>query len=608
MSKCYSATLRELLNAVARAFTSRQVGLAGFALATLAFLITRTVVLDRDLPPWSVSQYSPIDEFTYVLPAFHLYHYGTWTYQLAPWAQVEGWPMNITQTILAAITLEVGGYTYFGLRFSSVILGLVAFLTMADVVRRRVYSAMEAGRSALLGMGVLACAAAVLLLDFSFLLAGRIIEPTIARLAGIAMLIWLVDRGHLLGDRHTVGRSVILGSFVSALVWAVYVYNAFIVPAALVALVVRFRAVEDRGAVRHVAAFVLGAVLVTVLYFVFVYAIYGHSPIDWFRTWIHYYGDSSRVAGASSRNLWSIFEANIFRLDRPLLLLFLLSLPVFLWLTIRTRRPSAVLIASAFGFLLLQSLFVADYPVRKYLILLVLVLPVVVEGALNADKYLGWARRGRERTIATIAWGALAVAVLVSLLVPSGLAPTLGLYQLVGEPRLTADDYSNATLRLVVHVAGAIGVAAIVIGLLLPKRRVRVVAGLALAVAIVLPLAYVDRVYVFGRPTYTYRDALIAVDRAIGDQPTAGSLSVGMQLYNRSKPSLSGYHYGQTRAAYLADVVRAFKEGRAVALFAYTEGEHRALWEQLGFELVETYEIRLPLGHVLSRYRYVGDG
>lgn len=520
--------------------------------------------------------------------------------------------MNVAQTVLAAITLQVGGYSYFGLRVASVVFGLVAFLAMADVVRRRVYSAMDAGLSPWLASGVLAGAVALLLLDFSFLLAGRIIEPTIARLAGIALLIWLVDRGSLLGDRHSLARSLGLGAFVSVLVWFVYIYNAFIVPAALVALVVRvgagddLRAAEERGVVRHIAAFVLGALLVTVLYFVFVYAVYGHSPIDWFRTWIVYYDDSSRVAGASARNLWSMFEANIFRLDRPLLLLFLLSLPVFLWRTIRTRRPSAVLIAAAFGLVLVQSLFVADYPVRKYLILLVLVVPVVVEGVLLADHFVDWARRSRIRAVATIAWGLLAVGMLVSLLLPSGLAPALGLYQLVGEPRVIVDGYRNATLGLILHVAGAIGVVAILTGLLLRRRLVRVAVGLALAVAVLLSLAYVDRVYVFGRPTYTYRDALIAVDRVLGDEATAGSWSVGMQLYNHSKPSLSGYHYGQSREAYLADVVRAFKEGRAVALFGYTEDANRGLWEGLGFELVESYEIRLPLGHVLSRYRYVG--
>ena len=591
---------------MAHASGSRRVGLAGLGLATVAFLITRMVFLDRDIPPWSVSQYSPIDEFTYVLPAFHLHHYGTWTHQLAPWARVEGWPMNVAQTVLAAITLQLGGYTYFGLRFASVVFGLVAFLAMADVVRRRVYSAMDAGVSRWLGLGVLAGVVALLLLDFSFLLAGRIVEPTIARLAGIALLIWLVDRGDLLGDRHSLARSLALGAFVSALVWIVYVYNAFVVPAALVALVVRARAADNRAVARHVAVFVLGAALVTVLYFVFVFAVYGHSPIEWYRTWIQYYDNSSRVAGASARNLWSMFEANIFRLDRPLLLLFLLSLPVFAWQTVRTRRPAAVLIAAAFGFVLLQSLFVADYPVRKYLILLVLVVPVVVDGILHADRYVDWARRSRRRALATVAWGLLAVAMLVSLLLPSGFAPALGLYQLVGEPRVIVDGYRNATLGLILHVAGAIGVVAILTGLLLRQRLVRLAAGLVLAAALLLPLAYVDRVYVLGRATYTYRDALIAADRVLGDQPTAGSWSVGMQLYNRTKPSLSGYHYGQSREAYLADVVRAFKEGRAVALFGYTEAQNRGLWEGLGFELVESYEIRLPLGHVLSRYRYVG--
>jgi len=185
--------------------------LVALSVATVAFLVTRFLVLDRDLPPWSLSQYSPIDEFTYVLPAFNLHHYGTWTYQIAPWAQAEGWPMNVAQTVLSAITLELGGYTYVGFRASSVAFGLVAFLTILDVARRRASAAVESGAARPLAIAVVLSIGVLLLLDFSFLIAGRIIEPTIVRLAGISFLLWLVERGTLLGRTHSVRRSVALG-------------------------------------------------------------------------------------------------------------------------------------------------------------------------------------------------------------------------------------------------------------------------------------------------------------------------------------------------------------------------------------------------------------
>jgi hypothetical protein len=572
--------------------------------AILAFLLTRLVVLDRDLPPWSLAQYSPIDEFTYVLPAFNLHHDGTWTHQIAPWAQVEGWPMNVAQTALAALSLELGGYTYIGLRVGSVLFACVAFLALLDIVRRRAIASVDGGLRRSSAIAIVAACAVLLVLDFSFLVAGRTIEPTIARLAGIAALLWLVQRGTLLGQDHALRRSAALGAVVAGLVWFVYVYNAFMVPAAIIALVAWAWAGGPGTVARHLAAFAAGAVLVTGLYFAGILLVYGHSPVEWFRTWIVYYDDSSRVAGAAARNLWSILEANIFRLDRPLLLLFLLSIPVFLWRTVRTRQPASILIVGGLGMLLLQSVFVADYPIRKFLILLVFVVPIVADGIMHADAYLAWARRDHARRLMSLAWGALAVFVVVSLLLPPGVAPWLRLYDLVGEPRLDATGYQRGILGPILTVAGAIGVAAIIAAIGLHHRKARLAAGLAVLVAISVPLAYVDRTFVLARPSYTYRDSLIAVDGVVGDQPTAGGWSVGMQLYNRSRAALSGYHYGQEREAYRQDVVRAFQEGLATSMFDYTDATTRAGWESLGFVLMETYPILLPREQVLGRYRF----
>ena len=108
---------------------------AGLAVAFLgAFALTRLVSLDRDLPPWELAQYQPIDEVAYTVPAFNLVHYGAWAHRAAPYAPVEGSPMNVVQSIGAALTLEID-WSYPAFRASSVLFALVAALAMLAVVR-----------------------------------------------------------------------------------------------------------------------------------------------------------------------------------------------------------------------------------------------------------------------------------------------------------------------------------------------------------------------------------------------------------------------------------------------------------------------------------------
>ena len=122
---------------------------AAWAAAIVLFLATRLFLLDRDVPPWPLAYYQPIDEFAYVLPAFNLHHYGTWTHQETPYVPVEGLPLNVLQTVVAAVGVALS-WTYWGLRTSSVLFGLVGFLAIVAVAYRLVDEGPRGGRAAAL--------------------------------------------------------------------------------------------------------------------------------------------------------------------------------------------------------------------------------------------------------------------------------------------------------------------------------------------------------------------------------------------------------------------------------------------------------------------------
>jgi hypothetical protein len=547
--------------------------------------------LDADLPDFRISEYSPIDEFFYTLPAFNLLHYVTWTHQLAPWAPVEGWPMNIVQNVVAALTMFFGGYSYWGLRASSVLFALVGFVAIWRLIRSAAQSAVLEGatlaRSALVIEGL---AVALLLVDFGSLVAARGIEPTVSRFAVIGLLIWSVHRGWLLQPNQGIARSVAFGLIASIAVWFVYIYNLFLLPAVAVALVV---CVHRRGSIRrtiaHIAGFMLGAALGTAGYFGIVAVLYNETPLDWYRVWIGAYSNSSRVEGFSFANLASMLDANSFRFDAPLLLLFLLGIPVFVWWTARARRPWAVLILAMLGCFALQSAAVADYPYKKFLILIIFALPIVATGLLRFGQFLRWLRADRRAFVLALIYAAIVVAVWAK-------HYFIG-FRIPADPRTTSLVQIAAGLVIAGGMAYALG-----------PRRFRPALVLGLAVTSLVPMAYLDWHQIYGHPTFTYRDSLVAAGRVIDGETTAGDYSLAMQLYNTSTPVLPGYVYGLTNQQYLADVVRAFRERRASWLFADAGSVGRTRWEPRGFVLVETYPIKLPNGEKLGRYAFTSGG
>lgn len=556
----------------------------------VAFLATRLPWLDADIPQWELTVYSPIDEFFYSTPAFNLFHYGTWVYQLAPWAPVEGQPTNVLQNIVVALTLKLLGGTFWGLRMSSILFGVVGFLSLVSIVRVQADEARRFdGVPAKLAWLVLIAACVLLLVDFSSLLSARIVEPTVSRLAAAALLVALVARGVFLGERHGLFRSGVFGATAAAAVIFVYIYNAFLVPGALVALVWwAHRRGGPAAVVRHTIAFLVGCLVTTALYFGLIYLVYELSPIGWYRTWIGVLSTSSRGGGISLAKIASILEANVFRLDPALVGVVLASLPVFAWTILRRPNAWMVVIAASLVAFLAQTSLVADYPERKFMMVMLFALPVAISGLLGWRAFQAWAMADHRKLVAVTAWLSCALFV-------TALASPLG----------AVVPHGTLLARIVIG-AGLIGVAAIVVFLLIGREGARTGAALVLAVAIVAPLAYADLAFVYRRPTFTYRDAQTAAARDIGDQITAGSLSFGMQLYNGSRSVLNPTTLPE--AEYEADLLRFFREGGATTMYSYTDVKSRTRWEALGFRLVETLPILLPKGEKLGRYVFATSG
>ncbi len=421
----------------------------------------------------------------------------------------------------------------------------------------------------------------------------------------MAGLLWLVARGTFLGPRHTAARSLVLGIATGCAVLFVYVYNAFLVPGILLAVAWwAWRGTGSaRDVLRHVTLTALGTAIAAVAYFALVYVAYGHSPAVWYDTWLAMYYDSGRAAGFTPSGLWTLLEGNAFRLDRPFMVVTLLALPAFAWWTRRSGDRLGIATLSLAAAFAAQAAIQSDYPERKMLILLAFAVPIAAGGVLRAGAWRSWLAERRGRTVAAVAWLAIVIAGTLLIVLPPAWTHWPALARALDLPRAASISYRVGPAGKLIVAGALVGVVAIV-ALLAGWRRVVVarVAGVVLLGAMLVPLLYLDRAHVFAHVRTTYRDALIEVRPVVDGQTTAGSLSFGMQLYNTGMPVLEGYVYGMTRAEYEAAVVRFFEEGRATALFSYATGESLARWTNLGFRLVETYDMVLPKREVMGRY------
>ena len=583
--------------------------IAAWCIPIAAFLVTRLVFIDSDLPRWDLAMYQPLDEAAYTVPAFNLHHYGTWTHQELPWIPLEGSPMNVVQSALAALTLDLQ-WSLVGFRLSSVLFGLVAFLAMAGLVHGLATSARADGSPLPFPHSAVTVVTVVLLLvDFGFLLAGRVVEATVARVAIIALLLWLVGRGTFLGDRRDLSRSFLFGLLAALAVTIGYLYNAFLVPGVFLATVWWSWSAGARFVARQLAAVGLGCAAGIAAYFTVVLLVYGDNPIQWYQHWIAAFRETGRASSVDLRQLWDLVLGNSIRLDRPLMAVALAMLPVFGWWTIRRRDARGIAVISFGLAFVVQTVLQSDYPERKMLVLLPILIPVAAGGILRFGEWRNRIAQASHGRVILVAWSCWAIAVsglALLLTVPIHLLDWRFIAIPLKMPPISRLTYSGSGGSAVL-LGAVLGIAALLV--LIATWRHRSVARAAaamLVIAMIVPLLVFDARYVFTNVTWTDRDTMIAEGARIDDKVTTG-LGSSMQLYNSSRAVLSAAvaATGQLPdATYDSTIARFFAEGRASYLYAYAGDDAIARWSPLGFRLVETLPIMLPLGRQMGVWVY----
>jgi hypothetical protein len=492
-----------------------------------AFLASRMIYLDQDLPIWNFVFYAPTDEPYYTIPAFNLYYFGTWTKRIFDFLPADENPFLAIQNLMTYAGLLAFGNNYFGVRVASVACGAAVFICTTWSINH-VNTDNRSWRAF-----VVACAAIYMLVDFFFLQSSRINDPTSFMMAATSLCMVMV----ILLDRHasrSLVTSLIFGMTAGLIVTFVYVYMIY-VAAALGATIALRRALDDpRRLVWHLLAFSIGAILAILFFAAFVWICFQFSPIEEFKNLMTVGGSRlnfmdvgifSFIARNLGEGLKQNLVHNLFFYNPTLLFLYLAALPVFGLNLIRNRAAIDIFVAGCIVFRLALSAVVPfDYYEKKLIQVYPLVMYVIGSAAVRARSTYEETPSNRRCYLAVYLIALPGLAFLVNSLTQNRSPEVYAHHNLVAHKEFYA--------------------ALITLPLLLVRRElVRIVAALMLLVFAVAPNVRLAHQFTYASPSFMYRDSMIEAAPKLNGKILAGGVAYVMRFYNTSLPIMNFYMY-----------------------------------------------------------------
>ena len=352
-----------------------------FVLIALLFGV-RLIHLDQDPPPWGVSFYQPVDEGAYAFMAINEKTFGTINPSLEdtnglPILTVENFIMNTLGNALNIVGFRLLGNNYYGLRAPYVLVALVNLLLFALLLNklRKKYAIQK-------GDGLWAMLALILwmVLDFTFFVASRVVEPTPIRLLFV-QLCALIYIGMPASFR---ARYLLLGLLVTFSVFLVYMTNVFLYLAVGATLLFVLAKEGKASFLRSLLWFVAGCVIGLVVAEAYYIAVWGTEAVqNALRTLLSFSENSyAEIYVTSDTSILvslafiyvRFFSANAFVYNLPMLMTSFLALPLLLHVLTKEKDDVLFFLLSIVLSFFLQSCFSYDTVTRK----LIVIFPIVV--------------------------------------------------------------------------------------------------------------------------------------------------------------------------------------------------------------------------------------
>ena len=564
-----------------------------YALLFLLFLGIRFYMLDADLPPWSLTYYQALDEPYYMLFGYNHHVFGTVTPKIADFVVHNYSGLgSLIVNFFPWIGIETLGNNYYGIRTPSIVMSLVIVGTMIYLSRELFKNAGANDKTAKSAIAFLIVYTAI---DFSFIMAGRVLEPTIYRAAAMMLLIFFTYR---IFKKETISDkdSLWLGALTLSSFVFVYLSNFFLLPAIFTALCIRLYPSGWSAMIRGVSFFILGTLIAFVIFNLLFYMVF---HIDFFTSVINViriYSD--RLAGSGGgeshffknilANIFSFFATNFFRFNLAILLLFLATIPLVAIRWSKSRDHLLLVAGSALFFFFLQSLVLNDFPYRKLIILFPLVFLFFIYMAANLKHVMEDSKMLRKNR----AWQlyALLSFVLASLI----------LYR-SGYKALSFDPFVQKIVTII-GILILLGFAS----LMFKPEKIGIRGFTFLMILSLVPNIALDYRYIFQAPQKHLTSTEMSLRKTLGDQPVLGGMAWSLKPNNDYIPLINtyAYLYQANEETYIEHTQRLQKMYDVQYALDFTKEKNIKLLEKAGFRLVQVYDINEAIGRPIGLYRF----
>ena len=513
----------------------------------IIYLTSHIIFLDSDPPSWDISMYQPIDEMFYSNTAFNLFHYHDIQHKVVPYVDSDSSILNLFGNSITYITLSIFGNNYYGLRMSSVIISLAILIflyyTLINYIKNQSldnsYFSINNKHIPVLLLLL------YLIFDFSFLMAGRIIEPTIVRMFGMVFTIWLISTSYNQRRINSKLLAFIMGIIVLLFILLIYPTNIFLIPAIFSFYFIEGLKKGFKNALVRSLSFSLGVIIGFYIFNLLDKFLFNESIIKVFL--INYLSYSNRIASSNNStilifikniiiNFLNIFNTNIFRFNIFLLMLFLISIPVLLYKIIKDRFYMDILVTTILCFLILQTLFINDFFYRKLVIFLPLILFTILQAYLYIGRFINFIKLDRKYLYAFISYITMCFCFAFVILLYNTKGSLVPYYNLYNERVVLILLYTIQVFVTFIYIFR------INTKNFLTSRRKYIL----LFIILILPNIYLDIKYIYYSPTYTYKKTMVTLSKYIDNKILLGGLSHGFRLYNTSIPLLNYYSYAYT--------------------------------------------------------------
>lgn len=348
----------------------KKIGWIYISLFTL-FIISRLLFLDRDLPPWGVINYQPIDEGAYSILALNQYNYGAISpdvfngdveYITSPHVRT-----NIIGNTITYIFLKLFGDTYWGLRMGSVFCGLLIFIMSLLIFAEleKLYPLTQK-QQRYIKYGFLIYQ----ILDFSFLMACRVVETSIFRALFVSFCIY----AFLKLKEKLYFTYFILGCLVTLSVFGVYITNVFLYLSIMLTIIVLGIQRGKRTFILAAFGTLSGSIIALIPLELYYYLVWNTSAIK--NMFEAIFDFSSQDGYEITSSLWVLLRSTVHFISSNVNLynvgifsIFLICIPYLLFQIIHKNNLTIFFLISMFFSFYLQTLVSEDYIVRKYIVL-----------------------------------------------------------------------------------------------------------------------------------------------------------------------------------------------------------------------------------------------